>query len=131
MELTVAGLDARTLDIPMKKAFGIAGGAQEVARNVLVRVTLTSGVEGWGEAAPLPAFNGETQASTMAALTELADRSAWSGIDMSNWRAAAERARDLPSAAARCAVETAILDAWCKAHRTTMFAVFGSKEAEL
>ena len=53
--LAIKSVSARRLDIPMKKAFGIAGGAQEVARNVLVEITLASGVCGWGEGAPLPA----------------------------------------------------------------------------
>lgn len=132
MTLTVKRVDARALDIPMKKAFGIAGGAQEVARNVLVRVELAGGdgacVVGWGEAAPLPAFNGETQASVLAAL---ADPSPFLGADATDWRVAAERASTLPSAAARCALETGILDGWCRANGTTMLQVFGGRESTL
>lgn len=43
----------------MRKAFGIAGGAQELGKKVLVEIELDSRVVGYGEAAPLPAFNGD------------------------------------------------------------------------
>ena len=47
----IVHLEARGLDVPMKKPFGIAGGAQTLASNVLVdlRVDGPDGVRGWGE----------------------------------------------------------------------------------
>jgi hypothetical protein len=35
----IQAVTARTLDIAMRKPFGIAGGAQEIAANVLVTLT--------------------------------------------------------------------------------------------
>jgi len=70
--MKITKVEFARLDIPMKKAFGIAGGAQEVARNVLVTVTLDDGTTGIGEAAPLPAFNSETQDLAMEALSRAA-----------------------------------------------------------
>ncbi len=67
----IRALTATPLDARLKKPFGIAGGAQEVARNVLLRLELDDGTVGYGEAAPFPAFNGETQETTLAALEEV------------------------------------------------------------
>ena len=64
----IESIRATRLDVPLRKAFGIAGGAQEVAGNVLVELTLTSGVRGWGEAAPLEPYDGISLERCRAAL---------------------------------------------------------------
>ena len=66
--IAIRRLAAEPLDLPLRVPFGIAGGAQDVARNVLVRLELADGTLGLGEAAPFPAYNGETQAQALAAL---------------------------------------------------------------
>lgn len=108
---TVANMSARPLDARLHRPFGIAGGAQEVARNVWVRIELSDGTVGQGEAAPFPAFNGETQASTLAAL-ELA-RATVEGRPWASWEKLATVVGQSIGAAgaARCAIETAVLDA--------------------
>ncbi|HSO34218.1 MAG TPA: dipeptide epimerase [Labilithrix sp.] len=121
----IKDIQARRLDVSMRKAFGIAGGAQELARNVLVELTLGSGVRGWGEAAPLPPFNGETQEDALAAI----DRAAPTllGADVRAWRALAERIQDQcsASASAACALETAAIDALARARDTSLRVFFG------
>ncbi|MBS2014004.1 MAG: dipeptide epimerase [Deltaproteobacteria bacterium] len=122
---------ARRLDIPMKQAFGIAGGAQEVARNVLVEITLRGGGRGWGEAAPLPAFNGETQDDAIAAIERAAP--SLLGADTRAWRPLAERVMQAtaPRASAACAIETAALDAFTRAIGTSLRVFFGGSETTL
>jgi o-succinylbenzoate synthase len=129
---------ARRLDVPMKRAFGIAGGAQETARNVLVEITLASGVRGWGEAAPLPPFNGETQEDALAAIAKAGPELV--GEDVRAWRRLAERIFGLttsgtsgenPSASAGCALETAVFDALARANGTSLRLFFGGAEEEL
>ena len=133
--LCITEVRARRLDIPMKRAFGIAGGAQDVARNVLVELTLASGVRGWGEAAPLPAFNGETQEHALDAITMAA--SDLVGLDVRAYRQLAERIASLsaawpsPSASAACAIETAAFDALARANGTSLRLFFGGAETEL
>ncbi|MFM9091091.1 MAG: dipeptide epimerase, partial [Verrucomicrobiota bacterium] len=102
----------RALDIPLFEPFGISGGAQASAANVLVRVELADGTVGHGEAAPLPPYNGETQADALQALRSAAP---WlQGRDAAAWpelgRAFQTRARPR-SGSARCALETALVDA--------------------
>lgn len=127
----IEGVHAYRLDIPMKRAFGIAGGAQDVARNVLVEITLASGVRGWGEAAPLPAFNGETQDHALDAVAAAAPHLV--GADVRAWRQLAERIVDLSpaSASAACAIETAAFDALARANGTSLRLFFGGAEEEL
>lgn len=128
-EARITHVRATPLDVPMKKAFGIAGGAQEVARNVLVEVVLASGERGWGEAAPLPAFNGETQADALATIASLTD--AVLGRDAAGWRDLAARIHEAPSASGACALETAIVDAFARSQQTSLLELFGGAERDL
>ncbi len=134
-ERTIQGVRARSLDIPMKKAFGIAGGAQEHARNVLVEIELSSGEIGYGEGAPFPAFNGETQEAALAACSALAevlvgrDATAWRRLSEIVWDGAVHQGREIASAA--CALETALLDALARAMDTSLRVFFGGAEDTL
>ena len=129
--LLIQSVRARRLDIPMRKAFGIAGGAQELAANVLVELTLASGVRGWGEAAPLPAFNGETQDAALATIETAAPELV--GADVRSFRQLGERIFELAkaSASAACALETAVFDALARANGTSLRMFFGGAEEEL
>jgi L-Ala-D/L-Glu epimerase len=127
---TIHALIARKLDVPMKKPFGIAGGAQVEAKNVLVELALSTGSSGWGEGAPFPAFNGETQEHVLAACALAAPR--LEGIALHD-----DAIRDLvretcqgsPSAA--CAIETAVFDARARLAGRSLREVFGGAEHEL
>jgi len=121
----VSSIDVSRLDAPMREAFAIAGGEQASVRNVLIRVRLADGTVGFGEGAPMPAFNGETQAGTRAAIRaqrpwlmgcDIEDRAGWSS----------RLGRALGGArAARAGLEMALLDAWCRRHRLPMRIFFG------
>ena len=111
----------------MRKAFGIAGGAQALARNVLVEVTLENGVIGLGEAAPLPPFNGETQEDALAALASVD----LVGHDVAEWKALGERLSTLASASAACALETAAIDALTRVRGISLRDFFGGAESTL
>jgi L-alanine-DL-glutamate epimerase-like enolase superfamily enzyme len=122
---TIRALSAETLDIPLHTPFGIAGGTQDLARNLLITVELADGTRGYGEAAPFPVFNGETQAMAQAAVT--AARTTIEGGDAREWRriAAALHAAIGPVGSAQCAIETAILDALTRHARIPLWAFFG------
>lgn len=111
--------------------FGIAGGAQESARNLLVEVGLEGGALGLGEAAPFPAVNDETREDAVRALEGARD--ALLGLEAARWRAASERAQSLLSAApsALCAFETALLDAFTRSLGVSLFAFFGGQRDSL
>jgi L-alanine-DL-glutamate epimerase-like enolase superfamily enzyme len=125
---TLSRLSVTPLDIPLHKPFGIAGGAQVVAANALVTVELADGTRGFGEAAPFPAFNGETQAASIAAVE--AARALVQGEDARAWRriAASLLGPAVHSGSARCAIEAAVLDALAKRARMPLWAFFGGAE---
>jgi L-alanine-DL-glutamate epimerase-like enolase superfamily enzyme len=122
---TIRTVSATALNIPLHKPFGIAGGAQDIARNLLVTVELGDGTRGYGEAAPFPAFNGETQDIARAAVEAAA--STIEGADAREWRriAGALRAAIGPIGSAQCAIETAVLDALTRQGRIPLWAFFG------
>ena len=128
---TIVEVRASPLDIPLIEPFSIATGAQAVAHNVLVAVRLADGTKGYGEAAPFPAVTGETQQSTLAALAELG--AVVCGADGRGWRALAVRLREAQpnAAAARCALETAILDALMRQAGLPLWSFFGGCGTEL
>jgi len=128
---TIRAVKFAPLDIPLHEPFGISGGAQAVANNVLVTLELADGTRGYGEAAPLPPYNGETQAGALAAL---ASAPAWlPQRDLSDWRAlAAEfRARGGESCgAAQCAFEMAALDALTRQGGEPLWKFFAATTAD-
>jgi len=129
--ISIADVTAVPLDIELNEPFGIATGAQLVAHNVLVELTLSDGTKGTGEAAPFPAVNGETQSDVLRALH--ATHSALVGLDAARWRPAAAVAehglRGTPSALA--AFEAALLDALCRRARISLWSFFGGAQTEL
>jgi L-alanine-DL-glutamate epimerase-like enolase superfamily enzyme len=123
---TVRSLEVTALDIPLFEPFGIAGGAQAAANSVLVTLQLADGTRGYGEAAPLPAYNGETQAQALATLRQAAGQIA--GRDAADWRALAATFRALGGAtcgSAQCAFEMALLDALTRQRSEPLWKFFG------
>lgn len=123
----IASIEAKAFELALTEPFGISGGTAEVARIALCRVKLSDGSSGLGEAAPLPAYNGETVEDALHALQ--AARTHWIGQSAVEWR---ERALDLrlplaASASARCALETALCDALARRARVSLHAWFGGR----
>ncbi len=127
-DCAIVSVDVRPLTAPMNEPFAIAGGKAAEVCNVIVRVRLASGAVGWGEGAPLPAYNGETQAQTLrgarAAREVLLDR------DAAAWRGLLEEieARLPRCGAARAALGMAVLDAWTRHAGIPLRALFGGAE---
>jgi L-Ala-D/L-Glu epimerase len=129
--LRIESLRARAFDVALLTPFGIAGGTQEVAANVLVELRLSDGTLGLGEAAPFPAVNGETQGAVLAALAPLA--AAVAGADAERYRHVAALASELlvQAPTALMAFETALLDALCRHAGRSLWHHFGGSEAQL
>ncbi len=59
-------------DIPLKAPIAISLGTIEHARNILVEMQTDEGITGWGEGSPFWMIVGETQASGLAAASDMA-----------------------------------------------------------
>lgn len=120
------------MDLPLKAPFGISRGELGAARNALATVELVDGTVGYGEAAPFPAYNGETQEAALAALRRSA---VWlPGRDASDWRSVARDFLATEGAgfgSALCAIESALLDAWCRSEGVALWDFFGGQGTEL
>lgn len=128
---SIHAIHYRPLDLILNEPFSIATGAQAVAQNVLVAVELADGTTGWGEAAPFEAVTGETQQQTLVALNRL--QAILVEEDVRSWRslAALLYQAEPKAAAARCALETALLDALTRQIGLPLWAFFGGVGTEL
>src|SRR5579862_1847116 len=80
-------------DLTLRTPFGISGGTQEEAAIVLVAVKLRDGTTGFGEAAPLPSFNGETRDDALAIARRTLDFIL--GQDAASWLAMSQQIKDM------------------------------------
>ena len=116
------------MDIPITDPFVVATGARTIAENVFLRVTLANGEQGYGEAAPFPEVGGETRESCLRALHQIGKivlgRSAASHKEVG--RLLSEQALLYP--AARCGLETAVIDAHCRASNIPMWQLWGGAD---
>jgi L-alanine-DL-glutamate epimerase-like enolase superfamily enzyme len=113
------------IDIPITDPFVVATGSRVVAENVFVRITLSDATCGYGEAAPFPEVGGEDRTTCLNALSSLAP--ALIGQSIQQYRAQASwMAQAAPlQPAARCALETALLDAFCRSENIPMWQLWG------
>jgi len=102
------------IDIPMTTPFVVATGARETAENVFIQITLRNGICGYGEAAPFPEVGAEDRPSCLDAIGQLARPLIGRSIK-DHRQIAAGMAETAPlQPAARCGLETALLDAYCR-----------------
>lgn len=123
----ITSLSVRPLDLPLTEPFEISLGTQHSASNLLVTVETETGVTGYGEGSPIPPVTGETQAAaveTARATAELIE-----GQHVGEYRRLVEDVRaSFPGmASALFAVETAILDAYCREAEIPLSALFGGQ----
>ena len=128
---TIRSVGIKELNIPLWESFGISGGVQQTAKNVLVTVELADGTRGYGEAAPLPPFNGETQEMARDAIE--AAKGVLVGADVRQWRWLAGEIRPFVKGvgSAQCAIETAMLDALTRQAKMPMWAFFGGASTRI
>lgn len=116
------------IDIPITDPFIVATGVRVVAENIFVRITLNNGTHGYGEAAPFPEVGGEDRESCLAALERLA--SSLIGESVEDYHALAHGMSEqaLTHPAARCGLETAVIDAYCRVSNNPMWQLWGDSD---
>jgi L-alanine-DL-glutamate epimerase-like enolase superfamily enzyme len=129
MRFTVTKIEFWPVDIPITDPFVVATGTRLTAHNVFVRVTLASGIQGYGEAAPFPEVGGETRESCLASMAMLG--TSLIGQSVLRYKYLAGLLADLSDSsqpAARCALETAVLDALCREAGIPMWGLWGGAD---
>ena len=121
-------IDCWPIDIPLNDPFVVATGSRTIAENLFIRLTLSDGTRGYGEAAPFPEVGGETRAASLAAVHQLGRTML--GYPSDQFKDIAKRLQEQAPGqpAARCALETAIIDAHCRAHQLPMWAFWGGAD---
>ena len=125
---TIAKIEFCPLDLPITDPFVVATGQLQVAHNAFVRLTLHDGTIGYGEIAPFPAITGEDRETSLKNARLLGEHLLGQstlqyqrlGHELS------ERAPDAP--AARCGLETALLDAFTRALRIPLWTLWGGAD---
>lgn len=129
MRWTITQIEFWPVDIPITDPFVVATGTRITAQNVFVRITLASGTEGYGEAAPFPEVGGETRHSCLASMRTFGQ--ALLGRSVLEYGHLSRVLTDVSMSsqpAARCALETALLDALCREARIPMWALWGGAD---
>lgn len=121
----IVELTAEPLDLPLVEPFEISLGVQHEAANVLVTVETESGIVGYGEGSPVAPVTGETREAALATARTAADIV----VDrpVGNYRRLVDDLRStFPGAvSANFAVETAVLDAFCRERGIALSELFG------
>ncbi|MCA9473098.1 MAG: dipeptide epimerase [Nitrospirales bacterium] len=115
----------------MTEPFTISQGDILEAKNLFIRVTLESGVCGYGEIAPFPELMGETQESCLTAATGMLGELI--GLDVNEYRAISDRLA-VPLGhhpAIRCGVETAIVDALAREKGIPLWKLWGEASVKV
>ena len=125
---TIQNIEIWPIDVPITDPFVVATGARVTAQNLFMRVTLSDGTLGYGEAAPLPEVGDEDRASCLAAAIELARTLI--GQSVADYQTLADMLQEQASLhpAARCGLETAMLDAYCRSLRMPLWQFWGSAD---
>ena len=125
---TITSIEFCPIDVPLVDPFVVATSQLHVAQNAFVRVTLNDGTIGYGEIAPFPGISDENRETSLVQAQVLGNhllgRSALTYQRLG--RELAELAPDHP--AARCGVETALLDALTRATKLPLWALWGGAD---
>jgi L-Ala-D/L-Glu epimerase len=124
----IVQIDYWPIDIPLTDPFVVATGSRHIAENVCVRLTLSNGTQGYGEAAPFPEVSGESRASCLAAIGLVGRTMLGHQTDQFNNIAMRLHEEAPAQPAARCALETAMIDAHCRALGLPLWALWGGAD---
>ena len=126
--LTVNTVEIWPIDVPLTDPFVVATGEMRNAQNVFVRVTLQNGICGYGEMAPFPDITGEDREASQVQAKELAMVTL--GQAVLHFRRLANVYQEMAPAhpAARCGLETALVDALCRAGGMPLWGLWGGAD---
>ena len=127
----IQSIKAYSIDLPLKNPFETAKGRKTVSPAVIVELSLSNGMVALGSATPVKYVTAEDVESVLAAvescrpLIQDADVSSYRPL----WATIGKTLGQHPSA--RAALETAVLDGFCKAYAVPMSRFFGGSQTQV
>lgn len=111
---TITKVELWPVDVPMTHPFVVATGQRVTIENLFVRITLKDGAHGYGEIAPFPEVGGEDRASCQQTAIQLAKAAV--GQPAVQYKRISRLFQEIAPShpAARCGLETALVDALCR-----------------
>jgi len=125
---TIRQIDIWPADIPLTDPFVISQGSMSFAETLYVRVVLEDGHHGYGEIAPFAALTGETRELSLAAAQRLIPHLIGQPIDRYRRLSLTMAVQEPRQPAARCGLETALLDACARWLGIPLWALWGGEE---
>ncbi len=126
-DLEISSIDLKPLRVEISNMYTLSGAPSNQIDNLMVMVNLKNGIRGYGEVAPHPAGGGEDLHTSRQSLLQMGE--SIRGLTVDRYRAIShwmqERFPDQP--AARCGLETAILDAFTRSLKIPLWAFLGGK----
>lgn len=124
-DFSIISADVYPLNLQLHEPFSIATGNQDEIKNVLVKITLSNGITGLGEAAPFPAVNGETQESAINAVKRVKHEVI--NADIRTWKNISERIslKLQKDHSALCGIQMALADALGKYYNISVGVLLG------
>ena len=128
---SVKKIEAWPVGLPLKASFVVATGAMDVAKNIFVRLTLQGGAVGYGEVAPFPDISGEDQTACLSAFPAAAQ--VLLGQPATQFRLMSKQLLEVTQSfpSLRCGLETALLDALCRATGIPLWGLWGGAEVRI
>jgi L-Ala-D/L-Glu epimerase len=119
------------LDIELETPFKIATMSLDLAKNILIGITASNGLTGWGEGSPFRSIVGETQETCLAAAIEI--RPLWLGKDpLAYQQRIAELDAHLPyNPTIRSAFDMALFDLCAQTAGLPLYAFLGGEKRVL
>lgn len=121
----IVAVSVRPLDLPLAESFEIALGTQREASNLLVTVETAAGAIGYGEGSPIPPVTGETQTAAIETARAAADLLDGRPVEAYRDLVTEIRGAFPGMVSALFAIETAVLDAYCRERDLPLSALFG------
>lgn len=127
----ITSIDVACVDLELIEPFSISGGRASEAKIAVIRLVLADGTVGLGEAAPFPAYDGQTRTACLEALHQAAPNIL--GVDPILSQQLNDRIMESApgSSCARFALEMAALDAFCKHEEIPLWRFLGAKDVPL
>ncbi len=122
----IESIEVEAHDLPLTESFEFALGTQHSAKNVLVTVRTETGAVGYGEGTPISPITGETQAAALATARAMAELIESEPVEA--YRSLHDRIDGafVGMPAAKVAVETAVVDAYCRERELPLAELFGN-----